>query len=928
MLGVLVAGIVSGCVYGLIGLGLTLTFKTSGIFNFGYGALATIAAYIFYVLWDEWHWPLALVLLVVLVGLSTILGWSLAPFARRLAESSLGVQTTATLGILLLVEAGAELLFGVNSRTFTPFLPQSAVLIFGVYVTYAELITVGLSLCLAIGLAAFLNRAPGGIRMRAVVDNPDLQALSGTEPSSVRRAAWLIGSFLVVLSSLLLAPDVGLSASALTSLAVLGFGAAAIGRFSRLSLIWVGGVLIGVGQGLLAWYVNSTSILGQLGDTLPYIVIFLIVLVYPRRALGTALGARTAAVTSEWSVPARLQWLLGICALAVLVAVPSFAGARLISWSVTLGTIVLLLSLGLLVRMSGQISLCHVAFAAVGAVAFSKLTEDAGVPWLAALIIAGLVVVPIGAVIAIPAIRLSGLYLALGTLGLGLLLENMFYQTSWMFGTGDAGISEPTPVASWLGVGSPLSFYYVVLACACMVAIFVVVLGYTRLGRLLRAMSDSAVALEVLGTNVAVTKFVVFGLSAFLAGIAGALMGSAYGAVSGATFDSTNSLLYVIVLVLVVGREPWYALVAAIGVGVIPTYITNGSVNYYLQAIFGLLAIGLAFDLKFSLSPRLRRWLEDLGARPIRFAGFGLALRRHALGYGVVAVPAVLPPQGGARSVELRNGSAGATRRSEYSPPRLVAKVPTDGSGLQLRDVTVRFGGVRALDGLSIDVPFGEVVGLIGPNGAGKTTAFNVCSGIVRPDSGSVIYRGDSITSRGQSWRARHGLGRTFQQSALFTSMTVEENVRLGRESGIAGANPVKIAFGSRSERADCIARAEEAITVCGLNGVRANKVGSLSTGQRRLVELARCLAGDFGLLLLDEPAAGLDSRESSQLSRILGEVVDSRGCGVLLVEHHMDLVMNVCSRIYVVEFGHLLFEGLPEEVRSSSTVQAAYLGG
>jgi ABC-type branched-subunit amino acid transport system ATPase component len=233
-----------------------------------------------------------------------------------------------------------------------------------------------------------------------------------------------------------------------------------------------------------------------------------------------------------------------------------------------------------------------------------------------------------------------------------------------------------------------------------------------------------------------------------------------------------------------------------------------------------------------------------------------------------------------------------------------------------------------AVDELALTAEMGRITGLIGPNGAGKTTTFNACSGFNRPNEGSVILNGErDITKLGPAARARLGLGRTFQQMELFDSMTVAENVALGREASLAGANVVSQVVTPASQRSEIRTRAGEAMAWCGISGLANTKAADLSTGQRRLVELARALAGPFSLLLLDEPSAGLDRQETAAFGQLLTRAVAERGCGILLVEHDMSLVMDICQYIYVMDFGRLIFEGTPDQIQSSELVQAAYLG-
>lgn len=248
-------------------------------------------------------------------------------------------------------------------------------------------------------------------------------------------------------------------------------------------------------------------------------------------------------------------------------------------------------------------------------------------------------------------------------------------------------------------------------------------------------------------------------------------------------------------------------------------------------------------------------------------------------------------------------------------------------SGLAVEDLTVRFGGLVAVDNISLSVPRATLTGLIGPNGAGKTTTFNACSGLLRPSAGTVRLFGHVVTKLPPQRRAQRGLGRTFQRMELFDRLTVAENVAMGREVLFAGSRPLGPIWQSHTERKTVHELAEAAIELCGIGHLQQRPAGLLSTGQRRLVELARAVASDFKLLLLDEPSSGLDATETEQFGRILDEVVAARSTGILLVEHDMSLVTTVCDYLYVLDFGKLIEEGPTQEVMASETVRAAYLG-
>ena len=246
---------------------------------------------------------------------------------------------------------------------------------------------------------------------------------------------------------------------------------------------------------------------------------------------------------------------------------------------------------------------------------------------------------------------------------------------------------------------------------------------------------------------------------------------------------------------------------------------------------------------------------------------------------------------------------------------------------LQVQDVVVRFGGLLAVDGVSLRVDAGRPVGLIGPNGAGKTTTFNVCSGLVRPTGGAVTLFGTDVTAKSPAARGRLGLGRTFQRMELYDRLSVRENVAMGLEGRLAGKGLLGSVRATATERRAVEEATAGALDRCGIVHLADRRAGVLASGQRRLVELARALAGDFPLLLLDEPSSGLDPSETAAFAAILRSVVADDGRSILLVEHDMSLVRAVCEYTYVLDFGKLIAEGPTADVLSSQEVRDAYLG-
>jgi ABC-type branched-subunit amino acid transport system ATPase component/branched-subunit amino acid ABC-type transport system permease component len=881
----IVAGLTAGAIYGLAGIGLVLTYKTSGVFNFAHGALATLSAYVFWTLHVNHGMPWPLAAAICILGLGPLLGLLLERLGRRLAAAPLTLQVAGTVGLLLFIEAVIVLVYNQQEqRTVTPFLANGVTDIAGTIVRWSDVITFAVAVALTVTLSVTIRYTRRGLAMRAVVDAPELLDVSGTSPTSTRRVAWILGAVLVSVSGVLFTPLVSLDPVQLTLLVVQAFGAAAIGRFRSLPLTFVGGLVVGVLASLATkWF--TTGLLAGLPAAMPFLVLFVVILVTPRRYL-PHMPARIVQRGEAWSTPVRVQLLLGAPLAVALVLVPSFAGPHLTDWTTALATTILFLSLGLLVRTSGQVSLCHISFAAIGAAAFSHLAVGANIPWFPALLLAGLIAVPIGALLAIPAIRLSGLYLALATFAFGLLLQYMFYTETFMFGVSGAGLPEPRPTG--LGLASDAGFYRLVLVLLAAAIVGVVALDRTRLGRLLRGVADSTTALTTTGTAVRVTQVLVFCLSAFLASLAGALIGVGSQVASADSYEPLLSLTYFAAVVTVVGKEPWYALAASAGLILLPSYLPSGSTVTWLQLLFGAAAIALALQGRLPEVPRAIR--ESLDRRFRRQPAAAASMDGLAGGRPTGPV--------GVRPLELRATS-----------------------------VSVRFGGLLAVDNLDLEARTGQITGLIGPNGAGKTTALDVLSGLRRPNRGTVQLGDADVSRRDPSARARLGLGRTFQRMQLFDSLTVWENVSMGAEGSLAGANPIRHVISRRGDRRRIGAAANAALELCDLSGLASVSVGSLSTGHRRLVELSRCLAGPFRILVLDEPASGLDHGERERFGRIFRRVVDERGIGILLVEHDMRLVLDVCDDIFVLDFGKLLLSGIPAEIRTSPIVHAAYLG-
>ena len=614
----IVVGVAAGSVYGLAGLGLTLTYTTTGIFNFAHGALAAAAAFVFFTMHIDWGWPWPVALALAVIGVGVIGGLLVERLARSLSIADAATAVVATVGLLLMVQGLVEWRYGTAARQLTPFISGTAVHLGGVAVTRQQAASVLVGLAAAVGVLAFLRFSRLGIQMRAVVGNPDLLALAGTDPTPVRTAAWIIGSGFAALSGVLIAPFLGLDAILLTLLVVQAFGAVAIGRFRSLPLTYLGGVALGIAANILTKEVASRPALGGLPSSLPFIVLVVALVLWPPRTAGRAnvapVGTRPNIRQRTRRLPPAPVRLAAIGAgVAALIALPHIVGPKLPSYTAAAALVVMFVSLALLVRGSGQISLCHAAFGAVGATAFSHFASSTGLglPWFAALVLAGAAAVPIGALVAIPAIRLSGVYLALATFGFAILMERVAYPTGVMFG---ATGSRQAPRPSFAGGDTAL--FYVTVAMAAVACLLVVVVSHTRLGRLLRGLAESPTALTTNGLSTNVTRLAAFAASAFLAGLAGALLAAGAGNVNGKSFASFNSLLYLVVLAVAGARLVPSAVIAAVLLAAAPAYVPDALVAHQ-ALLFGTATVLFIAVRGMTIRPRTTRAAERLAGSPV-----------------------------------------------------------------------------------------------------------------------------------------------------------------------------------------------------------------------------------------------------------------------------------------------------------------------
>lgn len=568
----LIPGITDGSIYAIVALGLVLTYKTSGVFNFAHGGVAAASAYLFYQFKDlnGWHWSIAFLLSLLIVGV--IGGLLLERIAYLLTGAPTVTVVIATVGLLVLLQSSCTAKYGSANKSTDQYLPQQKFALGSVTISVGQIIILVLALASAGGLFFFFANTRTGKAMTAVVDDPNLLSLNGINPASIRRLAWVLGSSFASVSGMLLAPSLGVSVNQLILLVIAGYGAAAIGYFRSLPLCVAGGFIVGivVNEGDLVTSKFDSQVLGNLPRNLPFIILFGVLVVVPVRYL-TQQGSRNVRrfkPVKDYGQPATAIGLTALAALLVLV--PQILEALdkqtdLANYSTAAGLAIVFLSLSLITYTSGQISLGHMGFAAIGASTTGHMIEK-GIPFIPAMLIGALITAPAAAIVAIPAIRLSGIYVAIATFGFAILLQNFLYLTDLMFGL-QQQIEVPREEVFGIDFTSNKGYYYFVVIFLFLAMASVIAVRRSRLGQLLRALSDSPAALEAHGANTTVTRVLVFVFSAFLAGIGGALIAGSTQTASGTPggiFDFTTSLV-IVAIIGFCGRRPLIAPVIAAG---------------------------------------------------------------------------------------------------------------------------------------------------------------------------------------------------------------------------------------------------------------------------------------------------------------------------------------------------------------------------
>ena len=558
------------------------------------------------------------------------------------------------------------------------------------------------------------------------------------------------------------------------------------------------------------------------------------------------------------------------------------------------------ISLNLLTGYAGQISLGHAALLGAGAFASGVVTSKLGLPMWIGLPAAALVSGAIALLIGFPALRLRGLYLAMVTISFGFAMYDSILRLD-VFTGGSAGVELPRRV---LGKNQ-FSDQSIMLAVALVVLLGVWLLDSnvtrSRLGRAFRAIRENEAMAQAFGIDVSRYKLLAFVLSGALAGLAGALWGHAVGFVNSESFPFDLSLALIIMVVVGGLGSRAGALIAAFAFSLFPTLLHN------VPWLAGLDVMVGALLLMYTVARHPGGFAEVIAEARDRRREKAIA-RPAGDDDGMVVIPA-LP----------RMTQAGQQRPG----------VNRDAPVLEVSGVTVRFGGLVAVNGATLEVPRGKIVGLIGPNGAGKTTLFNTISGLIKPTEGTIRLLGEDVSQLPAHKRAARGLARTFQHVGLARDQSVLENLMLAQHLAAGYDSGRALLFTPRVAHAEqqMEARAREALDVLGFGGRETVAVKRLSGGQQRILEMGCALLSDPELLMLDEPSAGMAPGAVENLALRLNDLRDNLGRTVLLIEHNLPLVLDVCDFIYVLDFGQVLASGTPDEIVSNEAVIGAYLG-
>ncbi|MFI9293315.1 ABC transporter permease subunit [Streptomyces gardneri] len=945
LLGFVLSGLVSGALYALLATGLVLSYSASGLFNFAHGATAYLCALAFYELHSGFGWPAVPTALLLVCVVAPALGWGLDRLMfRKLARVGETAQIVATIGLLvalpaaglwvveLLERAGAPVQPAENQFGLPGVGPSPAVSwqpLDGVGIDSDQLITWVATALVAAGLWVLMRHTRLGLRLRAAVDNRSLTELRGISADRLSSIAWMLSSGLAGLAGVLATPLLGLSAHDYTLFLFVSATAAVLGRFLSVPLAFAGGLGLGVLQNLVAGYASFAEDITGFRTAVPFLILFggLVVLARRRRAAGTAAADPPPVdyLAGKGRVRRWGVWVVAGVLLATAfytVTTPFWSG--ILAQGLAIGLV--FMSFTVVTGLGAMVSLAQATFV-TGAALVAGLLMSHGWPFVAAAAVGTAAAALLGAVVALPALRLGGRSLALATLALAFLADQVLFQVGWLR-NGDTGWEIPRPVLGPLDLGDDRALGVALVLLSGAVVWLLTLLRGSRWGRAVLAVRSAPEAAAASGVSVVRTKLLVFTVSAGLAGFGGVLYASYNTRITATDFTAMTGLVWLAVVVAAGVRRPQFAVVAGLAFAVVPhllaTYVTESA--HLPVILFGLAGLALANDPDGYCAALPSRWAARTAAVRGRGDAPPVAVTVEAPVEGqvevpvAVAVPVPVPEQAPApdsASGPAPESARDSARDSSRSPVPAGATavrrgprepVPRPGSeppALALRGVRAGYGGAAVVHGVDLEVRGGEVLVLLGPNGAGKSTLCRVAAGLLRPSAGHVRVGGLDATRDDTVRRARRGVRLAPEGQGIFAGLSIEENLALQ--------------LPAPEDRDAVYARFPE------LASRRSVAAGSLSGGEQQILALAPLLQRPPAVLVADEPSLGLAPRVVDEVFRLLTEL-RATGTALLLVEEKAAEVLGVADTVAYLSQGGIAWSGPRSEVDTDRLAEA-YLG-
>jgi branched-chain amino acid transport system permease protein len=892
---ILIGGLVVGCIYATIAVGFSLVYRVTGVINLAQGGFCILGALSGYT-FAGWLGLSEIPAALLGVAASTLFGavvgaLSFVPGLTRLSNANMLMLTA---GILTFIEGLALLLWGSQPYSLPPFSRERPFDIAGILVPSQSFWVVAVAAVIFIGLWYLLSRTKQGRALRACSENIAAARLMGISVSRMTLLSFGLAAAMGAVAGVVLAPTTSLQFDTGRLFTISGFIAVAIGGLGSFPGAVAGGLLLGAVTQLATAYVSS------LFSNAIALLVLLVVLIWKPSGLlgGTARRQDVRQEARVWKHITRLKpaTTLTGSSIALLIAVllPLFTSEGILSGIVIAGIMfIALVGLDVIMGYAGQVSLGQAGFMAIGGYAAGYLSVQHEMAPIIGVLAGMALALICSLVLSAVTLRLQGLYLALATLSFGLLIDSFAVGLTDITGGPSGMVGVPSFSIGSVEFDSPISMYYLVLCLD--VALLVLISGLisSSFGRALQAIRTDQLAAAALGVNVVRCKIVAFALSAVLAAISGSLLAFFFHFLSPEMVGTSRSLE--LVAMLVIGGEG--TLLGPLFGGVLLTMLPT---VFQPLALYKTLVSGALLVVCFLYMPEgifgvIARWLDGLFSR-------SKTLQVFAAG-------------------KTRVGSTSAVSLTTSSADQIV-------SALRVVGLDRYFGGLKATSDVSFEVPQGTLTALIGPNGAGKTTIFNLITNLFPPDSGEIYLYGQRINGISPTRIAELGLIRTFQSARVFPGMTVRENVLVGRHR-LVEARWLSHMFwlpSARHSEWELARRAEALLDVVCLSRFSDTHATELPMGAQKLLEVVRALMARPRLLLLDEPAAGLNDTETAELAALLRAIRES-GITVLIVEHNMSLVMNVADQVVVLEAGSVIASGTAAQVQRNPAVITAYLG-